>query len=241
MWPRPRRVDERKISWIRILVSCSKRLSIFRGVLLQSGEEDLSIATSCPTTTYTRMGTACAKNDARQAEPEAGAVKENVGPGIVKGNVVRAMIVEEEHGDPSSDLRPLDEYVWFWEEDADRVAQHHTWRQMGRFIAYPPKVSAHIERQYVDTMIEGGARVGASAPLEITYKVTNDHTGFNYTVDFTVMTQKNSGSGFQRSIRREANPHYQPRSSEEPTAPPMDHDAPVVVSAVSVTTAVAAE
>merc|ERR1719231_1449501 len=89
-------------------------------------------------------------------------------------------------------------------------------------IAYPPKVSAHIERQYIETTIEGGARVGASAPLEITYKVANDHTGFNYSVDFTTMRQKNSGSGYQRNIRREKNQHYR--------APPVEQREAVVVA-----------
>ena len=144
--------------------------------------------------------------------------------------VAPALIVEEEHGDPSSDLRPYDEYVWFWEEDADKVAQHHTWRHMNNMIAYPPKVSAHIERQYIETTIEGGARVGASAPLEITYKVANDHTGFNYSVDFTTMRQKNSGSGYQRNIRREKNQHYRPPSVEPTTAPPVEKREAVVVA-----------
>ena len=153
-------------------------------------------------------------------------------------------LIEEEHEGP--DIRPDAEYIWFWQEDSEKVSQHHTWRKMGNFIAYPPKVSAHIEAQWIDTMIEGGAQFGKSAPLEITYKVSNTHTGFNYSVDFTMMKQINSGSGYQRTIKREPNPDYRPPApayyaESTPSVPGLpveeNSEAPVVVGAVVVTPA----
>ena len=126
-------------------------------------------------------------------------------PSLVASSVE---IIEPEVAGP--DLRPGAEFVWFWEEDQGKVAEHHTWRKKGNFIAYPPRVSAHIEREYVATMLEGGAQFGKSAPLEITYKVSNDHTGYQYSIDFLPMKQINSGTGWRRSILREKNEHYKP-------------------------------
>ena len=69
---------------------------------------------------------------------------------------------EETAPEPSGpDLRPDAPFVWYWEEDAQRLDTHHTWDKQGNFIAYPPKVSTYLEERH--------AAGGNADDLEITY------------------------------------------------------------------------
>lgn len=111
----------------------------------------------------------------------------------------------EEEIPTGPDLRPDARYVWYWEEDKDRVATHHTWDKQGTFVAYPPRVSEHIESEYATWSADKSA---GTSYLEITYKVFAEGSGFNYRVDFTTMRQINGTTGYQRKLLRRDNPNY---------------------------------
>jgi len=114
---------------------------------------------------------------------------------------MQGSIFEETEPEPSGpDMRPEAKFVWYWEEDAARVNDHHTWDKQGNFIAYPPKVSTYLEDRY--------ATGGSADDLKITYKPYHAHTGFSYRVDFRRMRQINRGTGYERAIIRRENPHY---------------------------------
>lgn len=113
------------------------------------------------------------------------------------------MNFEETAPEPSGpDLRPDTPFMWYWEEDSERLKNHHTWDKQGNYVAYPPKVSCYLEERH--------AAGGNADRLEITYKAFHAHTGYSYRVDFRTMRQINTGTGYERPIMRRANPNYAP-------------------------------
>merc|ERR1711959_117707 len=108
----------------------------------------------------------------------------------------RHEITEAEPAPEGPDLRPDCEHMWYWEEDKDRLDRHHTWDKKGNFVAYPPRVSEYIEAEYQ------GRKTSMNTALEINYKCYNEHTGFNYRVDFSKMCQINAQSNYERKIMR---------------------------------------
>lgn len=115
--------------------------------------------------------------------------------------VAQGQYFEEMEAEPTGpDLREDTPYVWYWEEDAHRLANHRFWDKQGNFVAYPPKVSTYLEAQF-----QSGKSADA---LDITYKAFHAHTGYSYGVDFRAMKQINKGTGYRRTIMRRQNPHY---------------------------------
>lgn len=136
----------------------------------------------------------------------------------------RHEITEAEPAPEGPDLRPDCEHMWYWEEDKDRLDRHHTWDKKGNFVAYPPRVSEYIEAEYQ------GRKTSMNTALEINYKCYNEHTGFNYRVDFSKMCQINAQSNYERKIMRHPNPNYRPASLHSHAAKPVPVGAPALDS-----------
>lgn len=115
------------------------------------------------------------------------------------------------------------EHVWYWEEEPCRPGDHSLDRR-GNFVAYPPRLSDHIELEY--------AQRGDAAPeVEVYYKVSlpvlstdraqkfHEQTGTHYRIDFANLVQINFKTGWKRAIRRLSN--QRPLAASSPrSAPP---------------------
>ena len=113
-----------------------------------------------------------------------------------------------------TDRTDVNEIEWMWWEDSSRVAAHT--HRVGEWVPYSRQISIMIESHYLARQTRGGQNEFVIR-IEGGRKIFHEHTGLQYEINLTAMTQKNVMTGYERRLQRRV---QQAVVAVKPTPPP---------------------
>ena len=103
-----------------------------------------------------------------------------------------------------TDRTDVNEIEWMWWEDSNRVAAHT--HRVGEWVPYSRQNSIMIESHYLARQTRGGQNEFVIR-IEGGRKIFHEHTGLQYEINLTAMTQKNVMTGYERRLQRRSMAH----------------------------------
>ena len=95
--------------------------------------------------------------------------------------------------------------LWYWEEDSSNMYLYDSTRVLvgTNFVGYPHEISDQLEHHFQLWKEERGYQTLDVDLTDKVTKVSQQHTGARYEIDFEGLTQKNAMSKYERGVRRE--------------------------------------